>query len=115
MGEPRRKEWRWKRKRTRTQPKDLMEELSPAANRRRTPNGRGLVFIPPPVVEKYEADGERTADGRLWARPTMMKLKPGDAVLVLHSVPHCASLNDLGADPRIMIYFRLTPQARPQD
>ena len=79
------------------------------------PNGRGLVFIPPPVVEKYEADGERTADGRLWARPTMMKLKPGDAVLVLHSVPHCASLNDLGADPRIMIYFRLTPEARPQE
>ena len=49
----------------------------------------------------------------MWPRPTLIKCEPGDAVIVLHSTPHCATRVE-SADPRYMIYFRLTPAARPE-
>ena len=31
---------------------------------------------------------EATSDGRRWPRPELVKLAAGDAVLVMHAVPH---------------------------
>ena len=38
-----------------------------------------------PVAAEY------SADGKMWPRPTFMKLMPGDAVLILGHTPHAAS------------------------
>ena len=76
------------------------------------PNGCGLRHYPETVREAFRQNAAETADGRIWPAPTFMQIKPGDAVLVLHSTPHGASRVE-GPDPRFMAYFRLTSAARP--
>jgi len=49
------------------------------------------------VREKF--DGWRGPDGKMWPEPELVKMVPGDAVVVLHSCPHGASINE-SADPR---------------
>ena len=73
------------------------------------PNEHGLNYMPDFIREQF--DGTRTADGKMWPRPELVKVTPGDAVLVLHSCPHGASINT-AADPRYMIYFRITSPLR---
>ena len=76
------------------------------------PNKCGLRHYPESVREKFTEGAEYTSDGRSWPRPTLVKAKPGDAILVLHSVPHCATRVST-EEPRLMIYFRLTSANRP--
>ena len=76
------------------------------------PNKCGLRHYPEQVRQKFTQGVEYTCDGRSWPRPTLVKAKPGDAILVLHSVPHCATRVSTD-DPRLMIYFRLTSANRP--
>jgi hypothetical protein len=73
------------------------------------PNQHGLNYMPDVVREQFA--GKRTADGKMWPRPELIKVTPGDAVVVLHSCPHGASINTT-ADPRCMIYFRVTSPLR---
>jgi hypothetical protein len=68
--------------------------------------------MPDAVREAFKEDAVRTADGKLWPRPTLMQVKAGDAVLVLHQTPHCATRNLEGYEPRAMIYFRVTSSVR---
>ena len=75
-GAPPRSNHRPERKRTRTQPKDLMEELSPAANRRRTPNGRGL-------GSAKGSKGSRAKKPLSEAAQAALPLKLGDLVALL--------------------------------
>lgn len=76
------------------------------------PNGAGLRHYPDAVRRALAPDGETTADGRFWPRPTLLRLAPGDAALVLHLTPHSATRVE-GSEPRLMAYFRVTPQLRP--
>ena len=76
------------------------------------PNGHGLRHMPDVVREAFKADAVRTPDGKLWPRPTLMQVNAGDAVLVLHQTPHCATRNLKGYEPRAMIYFRVTSSVR---
>ena len=76
------------------------------------PNGCGLRHYPEAVRDAFRQNATETVDGRIWPAPTFMQVKPGDAVLVLHSTPHGASRVE-GPDPRFMAYFRLTSAARP--
>ena len=76
------------------------------------PNQHGLNYMPDVVREQFA--GKRTADGKMWPRPELIKATPGDAVVVLHSCPHGASINT-AADPRYMIYFRITTPLRAQE
>ena len=76
------------------------------------PNGAGLRHYPDAVRTALAPDGETTADGRFWPRPTLLRLAPGDAAVILHLTPHSATRVE-GAEPRLMAYFRVTPQARP--
>ena len=76
------------------------------------PNGAGLRHYPEAIREAFANDAARTPDGRVWPRPTYVDLAPGDAVLALHAVPHCATLVD-NDEPRIMVYFRIRPESRP--
>ena len=78
------------------------------------PNGHGLRHYPDQLRDAYKRSAEVTPDGRLWPKPTLMKLAPGDAVIVHFATPHSASRVD-GPDPRHMIYFRVMSPDRPED
>lgn len=77
------------------------------------PNRHGLRHYPEAVREAFVDGAARTADGRIWPRPTFMRLAPGDAVVVLHATPHGGS-RVAAADPRQMVYFRVQPAGRPE-
>ena len=72
-----------------------------------------LRHYPDAVRESCKRNAAFTADGHMWPKPTLMKLAPGDAVIVHQATPHGATLID-GTDPRFMLYFRTTPKSRPQ-
>ena len=75
------------------------------------PNRAGLRHYPEMVRDQFKQDAAYTSDGRMWPKPDLVKVKPGDAVLVLHAVPHCATRND-SLIPRLMAYFRLVSSQR---
>ena len=77
------------------------------------PNGYGLRHYPEQVRDAFSEGAAQTDDGRNWPRPTFIRVKPGDAVLFLHAVPHSASRNE-SDEPRLMLYFRLTSSLRPK-
>ena len=76
------------------------------------PNASGLRHYPDAVRDAYRPHGVETADGRFWPEPTLVRMAAGDAVLVLHAVPHCAT-RVAGPEPRLMAYFRIMPARRP--
>lgn len=80
---------------------------------REAPNGSGLRHYPEQVREQFTVGAKFTSDGRMWPRPSLMKLSLGDAVLALHAVPHNASRCE-GSEPRIMAYYRITSRERPE-
>ena len=75
------------------------------------PNRSGLRHYPDAVREACK-DGTRTPDGKFWPRPTLLRLAPGDAAIILHATPHSATRVET-SEPRLMGYFRITPKARP--
>ncbi|MCE2406881.1 MAG: hypothetical protein J4G19_05200 [Pseudomonadales bacterium] len=75
------------------------------------PNFSGLRHYPEEVREQFSDGAEYTSDGRMWPKPTLIKVKPGDAVLTLHAVPHCATRLE-GNSPRLMAYFRIVSSKR---
>ena len=77
------------------------------------PNGCGLRHYPESVRNAFRQHATATADGRIWPKPTFIRFKQGDAVLILHATPHGPSRVE-GPDPRFMAYFRLTAAARPE-
>lgn len=78
------------------------------------PNGAGLRHYPDAVRQAFAPDGAETADGKFWPRPTLLRLAPGDAAIILHATPHGATRVE-SSEPRLMAYFRITPQSRPED
>lgn len=81
---------------------------------REAPNRSGLRHYPEQVREQFEEEAKYTHDGRMWPKPSLIKLTLGDAVLVLHAVPHSASRCE-GNEPRIMAYYRITSRERPDN
>lgn len=77
------------------------------------PNGCGLRHFPEQVRQAFSADAATTPDGHIWPRPTLIKVAPGDAVIALHATPHSATRVE-GSEPRIMVYFRIRPENRPE-
>ncbi len=77
------------------------------------PNGYGLRHIPDQLREHFKRGAEQTPDGYSWPKPTLVKVKPGDAVIVHFALPHDATRVE-GADPRLMLYFRTTPRRRQE-
>ena len=75
------------------------------------PNYSGLRHYPQQVREQFTEGAAYTSDGRMWPKPELIKLKPGDAVLSLHAVSHGATRLE-GFAPRLMAYFRLLSSAR---
>ena len=89
------------------------------------PNGHGLVMYPPAVRRRY-----RTQEGALlsnaapqgvWPRPLLARLATGDAIIAMHSVPHCSTRVDPRRDgfgptggARVQVYFRCVHGGRPQ-
>lgn len=55
------------------------------------PNGHGVRHYPDFLREQFPEGAEYSSDGKMWPRPTFMKLNPGDAVLILGHTPHAAS------------------------
>ncbi|MCY3623969.1 MAG: hypothetical protein OXH68_19945 [Gammaproteobacteria bacterium] len=80
---------------------------------RYAPNGCGLRHYPDAVRTAFTKGAARTPDGRHWPKPTLLRLAPGDAAIVLHAVPHSAT-RVARAEPRHMAFFRITPLARPE-
>jgi len=76
------------------------------------PNGAGLRHYPEAVRQAFAPDGATGKDGRFWPRPTLLRLAPGDAALVLHATPHGAT-RVASSEPRFMAYFRVSPLTRP--
>jgi hypothetical protein len=77
------------------------------------PNGHGLRHYPEAVRNAYRRNAEVTADGTYWPMPTLVKVSPGDAVIVHFATPHSAT-RVVGPDPRFMVYFRTSPKRRPE-
>ena len=77
------------------------------------PNGAGLRHYPEAVRDSFSDDGATTKDGRFWPRPTLLRLAPGDAALILHATPHSGTRVE-GSEPRFMAYFRVSPLTRPE-
>jgi hypothetical protein len=68
--------------------------------------GHGLHMIPPKVRREFaQLDGSVGSNGE-WPRPTPVRTKPGDVVLVHYITPHAPTRVE-GPDPRYMVYFRL--------
>ena len=78
------------------------------------PNKSGLRHYPEVIREQFKADAAFTSDNRIWPKPTLINVKPGDAVLALHAIPHCSTRNE-SYNPRIMAYFRIVPESRPRE
>ena len=76
------------------------------------PNKHGLIHYPNTIKDAYLQDAVTSNNGYVWPKPTFMKLRPGDAVIVHWATPHGGS-RVLGADPRLMVYFRILVE-RPQ-
>ena len=79
---------------------------------RNAPNGAGLRHYPDAVREAFAPRGTTTADGKFWPRPTLLRLAPGDAAIILHATPHSATRVETET-PRLMAYFRVVSTARP--
>lgn len=75
--------------------------LQPAGN-----EGVQFTSLPPSIVNEFRDDAEVTEDGRVWLKPAPVLMDEGDAVIALHACPHNVTMN-LGADPRLNVYFRL--------
>ena len=80
----------------------------------KAPNRSGLRHYPDQVRDQFKEGAAYTSDGRMWPRPDLVKMKPGDAVLVLHAVPHSSSRLER-LTPRINAYFRLTPKSSQRE
>jgi hypothetical protein len=79
---------------------------------REAPNRHGLRHYPDEVRKKYRRGAITTSDGKIWPKPTLVRLGLGDAVIVHFSTPHGATAVTT-SDPRFMLYFRCTSSARP--
>ena len=79
-----------------------------------SPNGHGLRHYPDTVRDAFREGAASTSDGYIWPQPTLVKAAPGDAVIVLHAVPHGAT-RVVGSEPRFMVYYRVTPASRPEE
>ncbi len=79
---------------------------------RTAPNGCGLRHYPDSVRAAFMAGGVVAENGRQWPRPTQVRAAPGDAVVVLHGLPHDSTRVE-GHEPRLMAYFRVTRSGRP--
>lgn len=66
----------------------------------------GLTFLPDEIKDQFKGDADFTPDGTMWLKPAPVLLDDGDAVIVLHAIPHSSSRND-GSDPRMNVYFRI--------
>ena len=77
------------------------------------PNGHGLNHYPDSVRESFKRNAVRTSDGRLWPKPTLIQAKQADAILIHFTLPHSAT-RVVGPDPRMMLYYRISPQSRPK-
>ena len=81
------------------------------------PNGCGLRHYPDAVRAAYEKDAAKTRDGKRWPKPTLLRLAPGDAAIVLHAVPHSAT-RVAGGKPRLMAFFQdhapCPPRTKPR-
>ena len=62
---------------------------------RNAPNGHGVRHYPDFVREDAAAreGAEYTTDGKMWPKPTEVRLAPGDAAIILYHVPHNATRN----------------------
>jgi hypothetical protein len=75
----------------------------------RARNKHGLCHYPPAVrAAAAEREGSvETEDGHVWPRPMLVKVRPGDAVLIMYHTLH-SSTRVAGPDPRCMVYFRIS-------
>lgn len=76
-------------------------------------NGCGLRHYPDSVRAAFMQEGVVAENGRLWPKPMQVRVAPGDAVVVLHALPHDATRVE-GHEPRLMAYFRVTRSGRPE-
>ena len=74
------------------------------------PNRHGVRYYPD--VLRRGRPAHVSADGKLWPEPTLVKLARGDAVVVMHGLPHSATRNE-SDEIRHMVYFRATRADRP--
>ncbi|NKB96947.1 MAG: hypothetical protein GKR90_00385 [Pseudomonadales bacterium] len=81
---------------------------------RGAPNRHGLRHYPDKLRELYANKSVRTPDGKIWPKPTLMRLNMGDAVIAHFSTPH-GGTSVTTSDPRFMVYFRCTSSARAEE
>ena len=77
------------------------------------PNRCGLVYTPAAVIEPFlDSTAGETPDGRRWPRPLQLLMEPGDAAICMWHLPHSASRNERGTEPRATAVFRLRNKRR---
>ena len=78
------------------------------------PNGHGLRHYPEQVRAAFREDAVQTTDGRYWPKPTLVKVKAGDAVIVHYATPHSVTRVQ-SPDPRFMVYFRVSAPRKKEN
>ena len=75
--------------------------------RRAGDDGVGLNKLPDDISKHFSRGAQYTPDGMMWPEPTPMLVEEGDAFITVHGIPHSGTRNEIGADPRMNVYFRL--------
>lgn len=77
------------------------------------PNRCGLNNFPDIIRNPFiDADSLRSPDGRPWPKPTHLLMRAGDVAVTVYHIPHSATRNELGTEPRQNVIFRLRNKRR---
>ena len=65
------------------------------------------------MIEPFlDSTAGETPDGRRWPRPLQLLMEPSDAAICMWHLPHSASRNERGTEPRATAVFRLRNKRR---
>ena len=78
-----------------------------------SPNHVGMVGMPHEMQEELceQGEWEATPDGRRWPKPMQLLMEEGDAYILVGSMAHAGTRNDLGTESRKSLIFRLISDA----
>ena len=63
------------------------------------------------LCDQPGGEWEATADGKRWPKPTQLLMEEGDAYIMIGSMAHGATRNELGTEARKSLIFRLVSDA----
>ena len=73
-----------------------------------SPNRCGMKLMPDYMYDALTDETSAcTPDGKRWPKPTQLLMEEGDTAIVTYHMPHSVTRNELGAESRMSVLFRL--------